>query len=73
MENEESKSCILRRILARMLPDDGAKNLEAVNAIADGEPVQPMLSEFQVISDSAGNQFIPTPFTVSENNDNAFR
>ena len=66
MENTESKSQILARILGWLPPSQNEKNLEAVTNVAGDEDFASIDFDFEEITDSDANAFLTSPYTAHE-------
>lgn len=73
MENQESKSQILARILGYLPPNQKEQNLDAVTNIAGDEDFANLDFDFEEIVDSTGKTFLGSPYTAHEEEDGVYR
>ena len=73
MENQESKSEILARILGFLPPSQKEKNMDAVTNIAGDEEITTVDFDFEEIVDSSGQVFLGSPYTLHDEQDGVYR
>lgn len=74
MENQDTQANIIKRILGRLPLDKQKENVAALKAVlGNSQEVNHRSFDFNVISSHGKDNFIATPYTCGETNENIHR